>query len=112
MTITLPWRGTGSRRAVDKLATLERQLAAVQTDNAQLLAHRDAALAHIEDLRDRHAQTYKAWEEEAQLRGEAEMAAALTQSQLEDAQADIDRLETEVRALRAQIANLTAVTVP
>jgi hypothetical protein len=98
MTITLPWRGTGSRRAVDKLT-------AVRADNTRLLADNN-------ELRSRHAQTYTAWKTEAQLRAEAEIVAACTQSQLEETQAENERLTTEVTALRAQIANLTGVTVP
>lgn len=104
VTIILPWRGTGSRRAVDKLTETRRQLAAIQADNKALHAR-------IVELRGCHEQTYMAWEAETGLRAEAEIVASCTQSQLEEAQAENERLTTEVTALRAQIANLTGVTV-
>ncbi|MEV5944826.1 hypothetical protein [Streptomyces sp. NPDC051994] len=105
MTITMPWQGTGSRRAVDKLADTRRQLAAVQADN-------EALRARIKELRDRLDKTYTAWEAEAEMRGETEVIAGATMSQLQDAVAELVRLTTEVTALRAQVANLTSVTVP
>lgn len=110
MTITLPWRGSGTRRAVDRLADLERQLAAAQADNASLLTWRAKALDIVEELEDRYKQTYKAWEAEAALRAETESVAGCTQSDLQEVTADRDRLQAEVTALRAQLANRNAIS--
>lgn len=106
MTSILPrLRGTGIRRAVDKVAEL-------RDENVRLLNRQAAADDFFAILMHDVVTTNAAWGQEKQLRGEAEEAAA--QMRMER-----DEWRDEALALRARFgpqiaaeANANAVTVP
>ncbi|RCH70528.1 hypothetical protein DT019_03290 [Streptomyces sp. SDr-06] len=112
MTITLPWQGTGNYTVEGRLRRTERHLAEVRADNAWLLAVKAATDDYFTRLVADRDDVYDAYKQMAKRAADSEIVASCAQSELETVTADRERLETEVRALRAQIANLTAVTVP
>ncbi|TGB11588.1 hypothetical protein [Streptomyces sp. MZ04] len=99
-------------RADDRIARLEKHLAAVQADNAKLLNRQMAADDYFAILIDDRNQVYDAWRHEGRKRAEAEIAAGLMQSDRDQAIADREADAAELAELRVYKANAEAVTVP
>lgn len=95
-----------------KLARTEEHLAAVQADNAKLLDRQMAADDYFELLVRDRTDVYDAWRHEGRKRAEAEIAAALMQSDRDKAIAEREADAAELHELRAFKANAEAVTVP
>lgn len=93
MTITLPWQGTGSRRAVDEVARLRHQLAGV----GHLIKGLRLQVADAETARDRANAKAGRYDEAEARANAAEQAAA--------------ELKDELLELRAFKARTLAVTV-
>lgn len=109
MTLTLPWRSAGKHTVEARLRRTQRHLAEVQADNAWLLAVKAAADDYFARLVADRDDVYDAYQQMANRVIDSELVASHAQSDLETANADRERLATEVTALQAQIANLTAI---
>ncbi|MGW2721354.1 hypothetical protein [Streptomyces sp. NPDC001492] len=99
------FRGPGSRRAVDKVTELREE-------NRKLLTRQMAADDFFAILLHDVTTTNAAWEQEKQLRGEAEEAAAQMRMERDEWMAEALRLRARFGAQIAAEANATAVTVP
>lgn len=117
-------RGTGRRRAIDRLHRTEEQLAACQADNARLKQWQTDANDYFSRLIiDRH-DVFQAWEEAVMRATEAEIVAACTQMDCQRlaeengklterlAAHDADTLVTDTRALhdRFSVGTVRALT--
>ncbi|MCT9092924.1 hypothetical protein N4G70_29230 [Streptomyces sp. ASQP_92] len=94
MTLTLPWQGTGSHRAVDEVARLRHELAGAGHLIESLRGQVDDANA-ARDRANEKASQY----DEAVARADAVVEA-------------MAEMQSELRELRAHLANCEAVTVP
>jgi len=98
-------RGTGGRRAVDKVDEL-------RDENRRLLTRQMVADDYFALLLQDRADVYEAWEFERQKRTEAEQAAAAMQSERDDWRDRFLALQARFGPQLAAEANATAVTVP
>lgn len=98
-------RGTGGRRAVDKVEEL-------RAENRKLLTRQMAADDYFALLMQDRNDVYAAWEFERQKRAEAEQAAASVQSERDDWRDRFLALQARFGPQLAAEANATAVTVP
>ncbi|MFD9567721.1 hypothetical protein [Streptomyces sp. NPDC059994] len=114
MSLALPGlRRREARHSADgQLRATQRQLAACQAGNAAQLNWRKAADVYFEQLLADRADVYAAWQQATQRAAEAEMVAVCAQADLDDMTAERDQLAAENTALRAQLANAQALTVP
>ncbi|MFH8531594.1 hypothetical protein ACH4GE_24625 [Streptomyces tendae] len=98
-------KGTGSRRAADKLAEL-------RDDVRSLLTFKMAADDYFALLAQDRDEVYACWRDEQALRQEAEEAAARMQSERDEWRDKALALRTRFGAELAAEANADAVTVP
>jgi len=103
--IPASFRGPGTRRAVDKVTELRQE-------NRKHLARQMAADDFFAILMHDVTTTNSAWEQEKQLRGEAEEAAAQMRMERDEWMAETLRLRARFGAQLAAEANATAITVP
>jgi uncharacterized coiled-coil DUF342 family protein len=94
VTITMPWQGTGSRRAVDEVARLRHELAGA----GHLIESLRGQVDDSNEARDRANEKAGKYDEAAARADAAEQAMA--------------EMQSELRELRAHIANCQSVTVP
>lgn len=98
-------KGTGSRRAADKLTEL-------RDDVRSLLTFKMAADDYFALLSQDRDDVYACWQDEQALRQEAEEAAARMQSERDEWRDEALTLRTRFGAELAAEANADAVTVP
>jgi hypothetical protein len=98
-------KGSGSRRAVDKVDGLREE-------NRKLLDRQLAADGFFAVLMNDVVMTNHALEQEQQLRGEAEEAAAQMRMERDEWIAEAERLAAELAPYKAAEANDNRVTVP
>ncbi|MFF0736815.1 hypothetical protein ACFYVK_35040 [Streptomyces chartreusis] len=98
-------RGNGSRRAVDEVDRLRE-------DNIKLLNRQAAADDFFAFLWQDVVTTNAAWEQEKQLRGEAEEAAAQMRMERDEWRDEALRLRAQFGPQLAAEANANRVTVP
>lgn len=89
MTLTLPWQGTGSRRAVD-------QLAVVKAENARLAARQAEADRFFAQIIADNADVHALWQY-------AEHKAACTENVVVCQEATIRDLERQIRELKERL---------
>lgn len=98
-------KGTGRRRAVDKVAELE-------AENRSLFARQMAADDFFARLIQDRDDVYAAWAWAEQRRQEAEVVASCVMSERDELADEVQRLRHELAPYRAAEANATRVTVP
>ncbi|GGW99169.1 hypothetical protein [Streptomyces chartreusis] len=107
MSLTIPWptRRDRKHRAVDEVGRLRQDMAAVMNRQA---AADDFFAILMHDV----VTTNAAWEQEKQLRGEAEEAAAQMQMERDEWRDEALRLRAQFGPQLAAEANANRVTVP
>jgi len=94
-------KGTGNRRAVDKLAEL-------RDENRKLLTRQMAADDFFAILTQDRNEVYAAWEDERRKREDAEQAAAAMQSERDELLEECAEWRVEAQTLHARLAPFLA----